>query len=387
MSADAVRSELPGVLFVDDEQNILKALARLFRSEPVRVLIAGTPDLALEVLRRERVSVVVSDQRMPGLTGAQLLSQVRKLYPDVVRMMLTGYTEIDVAVEAINHGEIFRLVTKPWNDEELKATVRQALDTYRMRREIERLNHLTVEQNRCLQEMNRTLELKVAERTREVQQKHAELRLAYVSTVRALAEAIDAKDPYTRGHSERVGVYASRIARELGCEKQFIERIFLAGLLHDVGKIGIPDAIISKPDKLTPEEYEAIKRHPEIGARIIEPVSFLSDIVSCVRHHHEWYDGSDRGYPDRLARERIPFPSRIILVADTVEAMSSDRPYRKGLPFERVLEEIWRFRGSQFDPVAADAFLKLAEREGSGFIEQASKFNVEQFLSDTSESA
>lgn len=372
-----------GILFLDDETNILKALSRLFRNAPVNVYTADRSEAALELLESESIQVVVSDQNMPGTCGVAFLQQVREQWPDVVRMMLTGYTEMNVAVQAINQGEIYRLITKPWNDEELIATVRQAFDTYLMRRELERLNELTKEQNAELQNMNRTLELKVRERTKQLDEKHAELRGGYVSTVRALVAAVDAKDKYTRGHSERVGVYSSRIARELDCKVKFIERIYLAGLLHDVGKIGIPDAIISKPDKLTFEEYEEIKKHPEIGAMILEPVEFLRDIVPCVRHHHEWYDGSDRGYPDRLTGSEIPYPSRIILVADTMEAMTSDRPYRKGLPLAKVIDEMHRFSGSQFDPTVVDAFLAILEREGEDFIERASKFNIESFLMET----
>jgi HD-GYP domain-containing protein (c-di-GMP phosphodiesterase class II) len=298
-------------------------------------------------------------------------------------MMLTGYTEMNVAVQAINPGEIYRLITKPWNDSELRATVSQALDSYFMREEITRLNDLTVEQNRKLQEMNRTLEIKVQERTKEVKDKHQELQAGYVATVRALVAAVDAKDTYTRGHSERVGVYSTRIAHELECDRHFIERIYLAGLLHDIGKIGIRDAIITKPDRLTPEEYEEIKRHPDIGATILEPVAFLADIAPCVRHHHEWYDGSSRGYPDRLTGKEIPYPSRIILVADTMEAMTSDRPYRRGMPLSKVLAELQRCSGTQFDPEIVDAFLSILEREGDDFIEHASKFNIENFLLET----
>ncbi len=385
MQTDAGTSGKPGILFVDDEVNILKALARLFRTEPVRVYTASSGEEAFETLSSESIQLVVSDQNMPRLRGVQLLEEIRQRWPDVIRMMLTGYTEMHIAVQAINRGEIYRLITKPWNDEELRAIVRQALDTFLLRREIKRLNELTKEQNCALQDMNHTLELKVQERTKEVKEKHAELRTAYMDTVRALVAAVDAKDTYTRGHSERVGIYSSRIARELGCNNAFIERIYLAGLLHDIGKIGIPDAIILKPAALAPEEYELIKQHPEIGAGILESVSFLADIVPCVRYHHEWYDGSDRGYPDGLRGDQIPFPSRIILVADTVEAMSSDRPYRKGVPLERVIEEIQRFSGSQFDPVAADAFLAIIEREGEDFIEHASKFDIESFLMETSE--
>ena len=378
-------ADQPGVLFVDDEVNILKALARLFRTEPVRVLTASSAAEALALVASEPIQVVVSDQRMPGTTGVRLLAQIREQRPDVVRILLTGHTEIALAIEAINQGAIFRLLTKPWNDDELRATVRQALADCAIRAEVARLNQLLQAQNASLSEMNQLLERKVAERTGELEAKNRELRTAYLSTVRALSEAVDAKDPYTRGHSERVGVYASRIARELGCKREFIERIYLAGLLHDIGKIGVPDAIIGKPERLTPAEYELMKRHPEIGARILEPVKFLADIVPCVRHHHEWYDGSPLGYPERLATVEIPYPSRIILVADTVEAMTSDRPYRRALPLARVVEEIERFRGTQFDPSAADAFLRIAEREEERFLETASKFDIEDFVAEPGE--
>lgn len=368
------------VLFVDDEVNIQKALKRLLRQEPFEVITASRATEALELLERTPAQVVVTDQRMPETSGVELLAAVRSRYPSVVRMMLTGFTEMNVAVEAVNRGEIFRLITKPWNDDELKATLRQAFDHWDLTQEIKRLNQITREQNFQLQDANRTLEQKVQDRTKQLVEKHLEIRTAYVQTIRALAEAVDAKDAHTRGHSERVGVYASKVGRELGLPRDLIERIYIAGLLHDVGKIGVRDAVIQKPDRLTPEEYEEIRRHPEIGARILEPVAFLSDVVDCVRHHHEWYDGSARGYPDRLAGNRIPLPSRVILVADTVEAMTSDRPYRKGLPLERVVEELHRFSGSQFDPNVVDACLRLLEREAESFIKKDQKFDIYAFL-------
>jgi putative nucleotidyltransferase with HDIG domain len=368
------------VLFVDDELNILKAVQRLLRHEQMNVLCASRAQEALELLDRQPAQVVVTDQRMPEMSGVDLLSAVRERHSDVVRMMLTGYTEMNVAVEAINRGEIFRLITKPWNDEELKATLRQAFDHYDLKQEIKRLNQITREQNFKLQDMNRNLEQKVRERTKQVAEKHEELRTAYVETIRALAEAVDAKDAYTRGHSERVGVYASKIAREMGFPKEFIERVYIAGLLHDVGKIGVRDAVITKPERLTPEEYAEMKKHPEIGAKIIEPVSFLSDIVACVRHHHEWFDGSSSGYPQHLRGDQIPLPSRVILVADTVEAMTSDRPYRKGLKLEAVVQEVHRYSGTQFDPACVKAFLQVLEREGESFIQKNLKFDIYAFI-------
>ncbi|MDJ0867431.1 MAG: response regulator [Myxococcota bacterium] len=368
------------ILFVDDEVNILKALKRLMRHEPWNVECACRGQDALQIMDRTPAQVVVSDQRMPEMSGVDLLQAVRERQPDVVRMMLTGYTEMNVAVEAINRGEIYRLITKPWNDEELKATIRQAFDHYDLKQEIKRLNQVTREQNFKLQDMNRNLEAKVRERTKQVAQKHSELRTAYVQTIRALAEAVDAKDAYTRGHSERVGVYASKLAREMGLPKELIERVYIAGVLHDVGKIGVPDRIISKPDRLDDEEYGEMKRHPEIGAKILEPVTFLADIVPCVRHHHEWFDGSEKGYPLRLAADSIPLPSRIILVADTVEAMTSDRPYRNALPLEVVVRELHRYSGSQFDPVCVKPMLELIEREGERFIRKDQKFDIYEFI-------
>lgn len=368
------------VLFVDDEPQILKALRRVMRREDVDVHTASSGAEALRILERASCQVVVSDQRMPEMSGVDLLAAVRERHPNIVRMMLTGFTEMDVAVEAINRGEIYRLITKPWNDDELRAILRQAFDHHDLKQEVRRLDRITREQNRRLQEMNRTLEAKVEERTRQLRDKARELETAYYETIRALAEAVDAKDTYTRGHSERVGAYAAMIARRMGLRRELIERIYLAGVLHDVGKLGVRDAVITKPDRLTPEEYEEMKRHPEIGARILEPVSFLRDVVPCVRHHHEWFDGSARGYPDRLRGEAIPLPARVILVADTVDAMTTDRPYRRALSLDRVVRELHKFSGSQFDPACAAACLQLIDELGEEFIQRRMHFDIRAFL-------
>jgi putative nucleotidyltransferase with HDIG domain len=346
----------------------------------MNVLCASRGEEALELLQKHPVQVVVSDQRMPEMTGVDFLSRVRERSPDIVRMMLTGYTEMDIAVDAINQGEIYRLITKPWNDDELRATIRQAFDHSDLKAEIKRLNLVTREQNFKLQDMNRNLEGSVRERTKQLAAKHKELRDAYVQTIGALANAVDAKDAYTRGHSERVGVYASKVAREMGYKKEFIERVYISGLLHDVGKIGVRDAVITKPARLTPEEYEEIQQHPEIGAKILEPVDFLREVAPCVRHHHEWFDGSESGYPLHLRGDQIPLPSRMILVADTVEAMTSDRPYRKALPLEVVYSELTKYSGSQFDPVCADAMIRLLDREGEGFIKKDQQFDIYEFI-------
>ena len=368
------------VLFLDDEPNILKAIQRLLRNEPMRVLTATDPNEALDILRETPTQVVVTDQRMPSMSGVDFLSAVRDQHADMVRIMLTGYTEMNIAVEAINKGEIYRLITKPWNDDELRATLRQAFDHHDLKTEIKRLNTVAREQNFKLQDMNRNLEGKVRQRTKQLALKNQELSTAYIQTIRALAEAIDAKDHYTRGHSERVAVYASRMARRMNIRKELVERVYFSGLLHDVGKIGIPDAIITKPSRLSKEEYLEMQKHPEIGAKILEPVQFLKHIIPCVRHHHEWFDGSSSGYPMRLAGDQIPQPSRIIVVADTVEAMTSDRPYRKALPLDVVVRELHKYSGTQFDPKCVEAFLSLLEDEGDAFIARDQKFNIHDFL-------
>ena len=352
------------VLFVDDEPNILKAVQRLLRHEPINVLCASRGQEALDLLCQQPAQVVVSDQRMPEMSGVDLLSAVRERHGDTVRVMMTGYTDMHIAVDAINRGAIYRLITKPWNDEELKATLRSAFDHFDLKREIG-LNRVTREQYFKLQDTNRTLGEKVRERTSNRRETSGTANSLCADDSRA-GRSGGRRDSLHAWSFQRVGVYASKIARELGgFPKEFIERVYIAGLLHDVGKIGVRDLVIGKPAPLSADEYEEMKRHPEVGARILEPVSFLSDVVPCVRHHHEWFGGSGSGYPDRLCGDQIPLPSRIILVADTVEAMTSDRPYRKGLPLQLVVAELNRFSGTQFDPAIVRPCLALLEREGS----------------------
>jgi len=187
------------------------------------------------------------------------------------------------------------------------------------------------------------------------------IQKVYLSTIEVLATAIDAKDPYTQGHSRRVTQYSVAIAEEINMDRKEIDSVRYAGLLHDVGKIGINDSIIRKPSRLTDEEYAIIKKHPEIGAKILRPVDFLADKVPGVKHHHEYYDG--RGYPDHLKGEEIPLIARIICVADAFDAMTTNRPYRKGLSFNTAVAELKKFSGKQFDPGCVDAFLKAFEKK------------------------
>jgi response regulator RpfG family c-di-GMP phosphodiesterase len=354
---------------VDDEANILKAVCRLFKGEPFEVHTADSGPAALEFLESGSVQVIVSDQRMPGMTGVDLLSRIREQWPDIVRIMITGNTEMKVAVEAINRGEIYRMLTKPWTDEEMRATVKEALHLYSLKSEIKRLNLLTREQNSKLHDLNKNLERKVGERTQEISQKNLELSFAYVNTIKALAGAIDAKDQYTGGHSARVGMYAGMIAKRMGLEESRLRRVYIAGILHDIGKIGIRENVLLKPGRLTREEYEEMKRHPILSAQILRPVPWLQDVVPAIRHHHEWFNGDRRGYPDQLKGDSIDLGARIILVADTIDAMTTNRPYRNALPVEKVTRELSVYRATQFDPDVADAALALFEERGDAFFQ------------------
>ncbi|MDN5280485.1 MAG: hypothetical protein PWR01_4450 [Clostridiales bacterium] len=187
------------------------------------------------------------------------------------------------------------------------------------------------------------------------------IQKVYLSTIEVLATAIDAKDPYTQGHSRRVTQYSVAIAEELNMTRKEIENVRYAGLLHDVGKIGIKDSIIRKPGRLTDEEYAIIKKHPAIGAKILRPVDFLADKIPGVLHHHEYYDG--RGYPDHLTGETIPLDGRIICVADAFDAMTTNRPYRKGLTVKTAIGELKKFSGKQFDPLCVEAFLRAFDKK------------------------
>ncbi len=363
----------PAVLFVDDEPNILKALGRLFRGENFDLKTAGSGADALKLIEERPVQILVSDHRMPGMTGVDLLSKVRERWPEVMRILVTGNSEINIAVDAINRGQIFRLITKPWNDDEIKATVKEALDLYLLKDEIKRLNHLTQEQNLELKDLHHNLEQKVMERTRDLSKKNAELGHVYVGTLRAVIGSVDARHRCSSGHSERVGNCTAMIARRMGLEEPRVRRMQIAGLLHDVGIIGVRGKIFGKQGPLSPDEWKEMREHPVLSVQIIGAVPGLQDILPMVRNHHEWFDGDGRGYPDGLKGDAINTGARIIRIADAIEAMTHDRPYRKARPLDRVIDELKKLSGSAFDPDVARCAVDLIEEGGEEFVEAQSR--------------
>ncbi len=328
-------------LIVDDEPRLRHVLARVMRGDGFDCIEAGNGVEAMAVLEHEPVTLVLTDLRMPRMDGIELLRQVRARYPDVAVMLITGVADVDAAVSCLAIGAMDYL-TKPFHLEEVRARVAQALDKRRL-----------VIENR---EYRANLEARVAAQARRLEQ-------LFLGSIQALAEALEVKDAYTRGHSVRVGHYSAAMARQLELPQDIVQQIELGGQVHDVGKIGVREAVLNKPGKLSEEEYRHIMTHPVLGWRILLPL--LGDtprILNIVRSHHERFDG--RGTPDGLIGEAIPVEARIAAVADAFDAMTSGRPYRRvgRMPMETALAELHRFRGSQFDPAMVDAFVGAVHR-------------------------
>jgi putative nucleotidyltransferase with HDIG domain len=364
------------ILIVDDEPGILELLQEGFEEAGYNVITALNGLEALKLIERDHPEIILSDNRMPNLTGIELFERVRKEYPDTIRLLMTGYADLNIAIEAINRGWVYKFIPKPFKMEEILVTIRRALEYNEVVKQKKRLEEQ-------IRQQNQILEKRVQERTRDLQQAsdelerknrellrqkeeirrlYSQLQRSYLGTITSLYFALEAKDQYTRGHSERVFHYSLHMGRELDLSLEDMVSLKYAALLHDLGKIGIPDSILLKPGKLTPQEYATIRNHPSVGASILEPIQFLRQVKDIIRHHHEHYDGN--GYPDGLRAEDIRIQDRIIAVADAFDAMRSDRPYREARTREDALEELQRFAGSQFCPHCVEAFNRVITEIG-----------------------
>jgi putative nucleotidyltransferase with HDIG domain len=323
------------LLVVDDEPSIREILAEGLEGYGFPVRMASSAAEAFEAVRQGGIDLVLSDIDMPGGNGIDLLKRIKAFAPDLDVIMVTGVVDVDIAMASIRDGAS-DYVTKPFNLEEVRIAVEQALDKRRLIRE-----------NRAYQ---LHLEEMVQERTRELQE-------SYESTLTALVTALDFRDNETQGHSYRVVEYAMVVADRLGVEEPDRTWIRRGAILHDVGKIGVPDAILRKPGKLDPAEWEEMRKHPEMGYRMLQHIRFLEPALDIVLCHQERWDGS--GYPRGLKGEEIPLGARIFAVVDTFDAMTSDRPYRKALTIADAREEVRKFTCIQFDPAVADAFLAI----------------------------
>ncbi len=296
---------------------------------------------ALNHFYKDNFSLIISDIKMPEMDGIELLKKVKAVNPNMMVIIVTAFPEIDMAVEAMRLGA-YDFITKPVTLDLVVLSVKNALDKKRLEEEVE--------------VYHKNLEKLVEERTATLQQAYRTLKKAHLDSVKVLAEAIDAKDPYTLGHSDRVRRMSLRIAAHLGFAEDRMESLEYGALLHDIGKIGIKDEVLQKQTVLSPREYQYIQEHPLIGVKIVEGVDFFKDKVAMIRHHHEHYDGS--GYPDGLQGDTIPLEARIIAIPDAFDAMTSMRPHRNAMALEDVLSELENHKGKQFDPHVLDIFLR-----------------------------
>ncbi len=332
-------SKADRLLIVDDERQICSILSQRLTTEGYLCTTVHTGKEALNESYGHEFSLILADIRMPEMNGIELLENVKTVNPNVPVIIMTGFPEIQTAVEAMRMGA-YDFIMKPFDLDLVAFSVRRALEKKKLEEEIETYH--------------KNMQSLVEKRAAKLQDALVRVKEAHLDSVMALTGAIDAKDPFTRGHSARVRRMSLEIGLEMGFDEQRLEGLIFGALLHDIGMIGIRDEAIRKQGPLTPEEYAHIKEHPLIGAKILEGISFFKDKISMVRNHHERFDGS--GYPDGLAGMVIPLEVRVISVADAFDAMTSMRPYRKGMSREGALNELKKFKGKQFDPKVLEIF-------------------------------
>lgn len=354
-AANEIKSGAPmEILFVDDEKNVLHSLRRLFMDEGYEIFVANSGEDALEILKvNPSIGLIVSDQRMPGLTGVDFLEKAKEIVPDALRILLTGYADINAVADAINRGGAYRYVTKPWKDEELLQIIGEAARHYSLRKENKRLNEIVKKQNLELKNWNSQLEFFVQEQTLEIQKKNKELeglnenlRKNFKNSILAFSSLLELRDRKTGSHSKNVAELSVKIARAMGLSDKDTETITAGALLHDIGKIGIPDALLLRDfDDMDKEAKKEYMLHPVRGQAAVDSVEDLRPAGILIRHHHEWFNG--RGYPDGLSGGKIPIGARIIAVADFIDKTIRELD-REGA-FEIMLGKVRNWLGTRFD--------------------------------------
>lgn len=351
------------LLCVDDEANILSALRRLFRPAGYRVLVAGGGEEGLQILAQEPVDLVISDMRMPQMDGAAFLEKVRERWPGVVRILLTGYADVNSTIAAINRGEIYRYIAKPWEDAEVLATVASGLERKKLEREKARLEGLLQQQNEQLRELNVNLEAKVAERTAELQQTMAfledaneRLKTGFMTSVKVFSNLIELRRGAFAGHSRRVAEAARNLARSMGLERGAAQDVMLAGLLHEVGKIGLPDSLLAKAFvQMSTDEQGEYRKFPANGQVALMALEQLREAARLLRAHQERWDGT--GYPDGLAGEAIPLGARILAVANDFDELQMGTLKSNKLGADEAKAYLLQYKGKRYDPKVVEAFL------------------------------
>ena len=353
------------LLLVDDEPSILSALRRLLRKSGYTIHTAESGKTGLEILEREPVDLVISDMRMPEMDGARFLEQVKARWPATVRLLLTGYSDVTSTIDAINRGEIYRYIAKPWNDDDLVLIVRDALERQRLTRENARLLALSQAQNEELKDLNANLEEKVRQRTAEIAQINDFLNLAnerlkqnFLTSIKMFTGLIELRAGAMAGHSRRVADLARRLAKHVGVDPREQQDIFFAALLHDIGKIGFTDSLLARPvSRMSGEDLVFYRKHSATGAAALMPLDELKQAAQIVRAHHERFDG--QGYPDGLEGERIPLGARIISIANDYDSLQNGMLAERRMSPEEAQALLVQSRGKRYDAQLVDAFIEM----------------------------
>ncbi len=356
------------ILLIDHEAAVLEALDRTLRCDQYEILTARSSTEAFSILRQHEIALIICDQQMPKVSGSQILAESMNIRPHAMRITLTAQTDLQSVQRAINEGKISKFLLKPWNDDALCAAVADAVRHYELEQELRRLNSVTLQQNQNLSVWNRHLEEKVSERT-------VALDAAYQQTLDALVLALDTREQATAGHSRRVAIYCLFLALEAGYPEEELEHLYRGALLHDIGKIGIPDSVLLKRGKLVAAERRIIEQHVQYGARILRGITYLQPAIAIPEYHHERYDG--QGYGCGLAGAQIPLPARLFAIVDVYDALRSERPYKKALSHGKTVAHISANGGKQFDPTLAKVFAAVPQRHWDTLAESA--LGVEHF--------
>ena len=324
------------VIVVDDEQGILDSLSIFLKRSGYSFTGTTNPLDAIERVKNEHFDMMILDFMMDPIHGDEVVEEIRKFNKDVYILLLTGHKALAPPLETIKRLDIQGYCEKSDKFDQLLLLIESGIKS--------------IEQMNTIKKINT-----------ELQDKSEELEKAYLDTIGILRQTVEAKDPYTRGHSDRVSEFSVLIGKKMGLDDETLHTLKIGGLFHDIGKIGIPDSILLKESKLSDEEYSQIKNHPMIGVHMLGDAAIFTDILPIVKHHHERYDG--RGYPSQLVGDDIPYVARIAAVADTFDAMTSKRSYRDSLPIDVVRAEIERCSGTQFDPNIAKVFLDIMNND------------------------
>lgn len=324
------------IIVVDDEEGIIDSLSIFLKRSGYEFTGVTNPQEAIKKVKEEHFDLMILDFIMTPIHGDQVVEEIRKFNKELYILLLTGHKDLAPPLETIRRLDIQGYCEKSDKFDQLLLLIESGIKSIVQMNEIKKIN-------KNLKDANEMLEK------------------AYLESIETLRYTVEAKDTYTRGHSDRVSEFSVLIGKKVNLSEEELRTLRIGGFFHDVGKIGVPDSILLKESKLTDDEYSEIKNHPSIGAHILSTASIFQDIIPIVKHHHEKYDGN--GYPGRLKGEEIPYLARITAIADSFDAMTSRRTYRNALPLETVIAEFERCKGSQFDPQLTDIFLTILQND------------------------